>query len=191
MLNTEDEILEGEIIDNKWFLSAINGDLDYLKKHALDNAGKTGDSDCTALMYSADCNRVNCVDYLVMFEEEVGKVDINGNSALIYATKKNNIECVKILAELESNIFNKDGKRAINFAKELGFVECFVFLNKFEILDENDEDNKNSTDDGKDDSNSERNLIKENKKLKKEFNIVKSANNEVERKIGEKKDRGI
>lgn len=191
MTNTEENILEGEIIDNKWFLSAINGDLDYLKKHAFDNAGKAGDSDCTALMYSADCNRVNCVDYLIMFEEELGKVDINGNTALMYATKKNNIECVKILAKLESNIFNKDGKRAIDFAKEFGFVECFTLLNKFEILDENDENNKNNTDDGNDDSNSERNLIKENKRLRKNFNIIRSANNEVERKIGETKDRGM
>ena len=187
-MNTEDLILEGELVDNKWFLSAINGDLNYLKKHALDNAGKTGESNCTALMYSADCNRVGCVDYLVMFEEELGKIDINGNTALIYATKKNNVECVKILAKLESNIFNKDGKRAINFAREFGFVECFDILSKFETLDENDEDNKSTTDDGKDDSNSERNLIKENKKLRKEFNIVKSANNEVERKIVGKKD---
>lgn len=191
MTNTEEDILEGEVIDNKWFLSAINGDLDYLKKHALDNAGKTGEGDCTALMYSADCNRVNCVDYLIMFEEELGKVDVNGNTALMYATKKNNIECVKILAKLESNIFNKDNKRAINFAKELDFIECFTILNKFETLDEKDEDNKNSTDNGNDDSNSERNLIKENKRLRKEFNIVKSANNEVERKIVEKKDRGM
>lgn len=182
-----DEIINGEVIDNDWFLSAINGNLDYLKQHTKTNIGKTGESNCTALMYSADMDRVDCVDFLSQFDDEICRQDINGNTALIYAVKKDNIECVSILAELECNIVNNDKKRAIDFAVELGFNECVEILSKFEILD----DANNGADDGSDDSNSERNLIKENKRLRKDLSVVKSAVKEAERKIDVGKDRVV
>lgn len=182
-----DEIINGEVIDNDWFLSAINGNLDYLKQHTKTNIGKTGESNCTALMYSADMDRVDCVDFLSQFDDEICKQDVNGNTALIYAVKKDNIECVSILAELECNVYNNDKKRAIDFAVELGFNECVEILSKFEILDDENSD----TDDGSDDSNSKRNLIKENKRLRKDLSVVKSAVKEAERKIDVGKDRGM
>lgn len=179
-----EEIIEGEVIDNEWFLSAIKGDIDYLRKNAKKNVGKVGEGGCTAMMYASDRNNVECVSFLSEFDEEIGKQDVNGNTALMYAVKRGNIDCVELLAEYESNIFNADGKRAIDFARENRHRECEMLLSKFEEAD--DESSNDS-----DDSNDERNLIKENKKLKKKNKILNSANNTIDREAGISSTIGI
>lgn len=181
---SEEIIIDGEVINNEWFLAAIKGDLNFLKSNAKDNIGKCGKDGCTAMMYAADMGFKDCVKFLSKFDEEVGKRDINGNTALMYCTKKGHIECVEILAELESNIVNNDKKKAIDFAIEYDFPECEGFLSNYEFIENSSENDDSANDTNSDDSNSEKNLIKEKKRLQNKLNILKKVNQVIDKSIG-------
>lgn len=168
------DIIDGEVVNKDWFLASINGDIEYIKNNAGNNIGSIGENNCTALMYAADAGNIECVEFLSHYKEEITKQDINGNTALMYCTKKGHIDCILILAEFESNIYNNDKKRAIDIAREYKFFECMGALSIYET-DTDDDDNNND-----DDSNSNRDLIKENKRLKNKLNILKSANKNID-----------
>lgn len=177
-----ENVIEGEVIKNEWFLAAIKGDVSFLKTNASDNIGKFGENNRTALMYASDSGHKDCVKFLSKFNVEIGKQDEDGNTALMYAAKKGNLSCIKILAPLESNICNKDGKKAIDFVRD--FPKCYGFLSIYEV-DTDTYDNVSTSDDSdtSDDSNSIRNLIKENKRLKNKHNVLDSANKMVDRTV--------
>ena len=184
------QVIDGEIIDDKvdnkaseWFISAINGNLDFLKNNHIVFSGSRGEGGRTALMYAADSGNLDCVKFLVGIKGEIGKQDNSGNTALMYAAKKGFLDCVSVLVDEENNIINNENKRAVNFAIENGHGECAGFLELYEYLDD-DEDKNDNTTSNNDDSNDERNLIKENKKLKKEEQILKKANRDVDKAVG-------
>lgn len=163
----DESIISGEIINNTWFLKAINGDLDYLKKNALINVGNTGESNCTALMYAANGGHLDCVKFLVNFKKELEKKDINGNTALIYATKAGHSDIVKLLVPFEGGIINNNGQSALDFAIENKDEKCIKILQNTSI------DNIKYNDD----------LIKENKQLKDKLDKISKVIKEIDNKI--------
>ena len=181
-MDNEENIIEGEILETDkeeedsslWFMSAIKGDLDFLKNNRH-FAGSKGEGNRTALMYAAESGNLACVDLLSTLPEEIGRQDDKGYTAMMYASKNGFLDCILLLIEEENNIINNDNKRAVNIALENGHFECANVLEKYEYLDEED------TTDQDDDSNDERNLIKENKKLKKQEKIIKKANKDIDK----------
>ncbi len=168
----EEDIVVGEVIDNNWFLSAIKGDIDYLKNNAKNNAGKVGENNCTALMYCANGGHTDCVKFLVNnCKDELKKQDINGNTALIYATKASYADIVKILVVFEGGIKNNDGKNAYYYAKENNDKNCMQILQDT-ITGENEEE--------KDKKN---NIKLNNEKLKAKLEQIQKANGELEKEI--------
>lgn len=164
-------VIEGELINNRWILSSVNGDLEYLKENARSNVGKVDDSGYTALMYSADAGHIDCVKFLSSFKEEVRKQDNEGNTALIYATKRNYVDIVRVLVVLEGGIKNKENKSALDYAKENNYKECIKILQDVEGNSEKEsKKNKNEL---------ENSLKTENKKLKVELKEVRKANDEI------------
>lgn len=178
----EENIIEGEIVSNieednsLWFMSAIKGDIDYLKQNKS-LVGSRGEGNRTALMYAAESGNLACVEFLSSFEEEIEKQDENGNTAMMYAAKNGYLDCILLLVEEENNIINNNNQRAINIALDNKHFECANFLEKYEYLDSSDETDQNE------DSNDERNLIKENKKLKKQEQIIKKANKNMDKVV--------
>ena len=188
-----ENVIEGEIVNSEnsvdsagdlseWFISAIKGNLDFLKSNYHSFAGQKGEGGRTALMYAADSGNLECVKFLTTLEKEVGQQDDNGNTAMMYAAKNGFLDCINVLVDEENNIVNHENKRAVNFAIENNNLECAGFLELYEYLDDGDE-NDGSTDNN-DDSNDERNLIKENKRLKKQQQILKKAEKDVDKVVG-------
>ena len=125
-------VIEGEILENKWFIAAIRGNLDDLKQFAENNVDKRDENGCTALMYCANLGHIDCVKYLVDNGYELCICDKNGNTALMYAAISDQIDIVKILAKHESGIRNKENKTAYNLAIEHNNLQCAEFLKSFE-----------------------------------------------------------
>ena len=180
----EENIIEGELVNKEdkedislWFMSAIKGDLDYLKQNKK-LVGSRGEGNRTALMYASESGNLTCVEFLSTFNEEIGQQDENGNTAMMYAAKNGYLDCISLLVEEENNIINNNNQRAINIALENNQFECANFLEKYEYLDSSEGTDQNE------DSNDERNLIKENKKLKKQEQIIKKANKDIDKVIG-------
>ncbi len=168
----EEDIIVGEIIDNNWFLSAIKGDINYLKNNAKNNAGKIGENNCTALMYCANGGHTDCVRFLVNnCKDELKKQDANGNTALIYAAKAGYADIVKILVVLESGIKNNDGKNAYYYAKENNDEKCMKILQDT-ISEENKEEKEKQN-----------NTKLDNKKLKTKLEQMQKASEEMEREL--------
>ncbi len=168
----EEDIIVGEIIDNNWFLSAIKGDINYLKNNAKNNAGKIGENNCTALMYCANGGHTDCVRFLVNnCKDELKKQDANGNTALIYAAKAGYADIVKILVVLEGGIKNNDGKSAYYYAKENNDEKCMKILQDT-ISEENKEEKEKQN-----------NTKLDNKKLKTKLEQMQKASEEMEREL--------
>ena len=183
-MSEEENVIVGEVISeensSEWFISAIKGNSEYLKSNYNIFAGTKGEGGRTALMYLADSGNLDCIKFFVSHGEELQKQDDFGNTALMYAAKKGFLDCVEQLVDSENNIINKENKRAVNFAIENKHFECAGFLEMYEFLDYDE----SSTDDNKDDSNSERNLIKENKRLKKQEQVLKKVNKDMDKVVG-------
>ena len=191
-MSNNENIIEGEVVNKEkdlvdnnsdsaeWFISAIKGNLDFLKSNYNNFVGSRGEGGRTAMMYAADSGNLDCVKFLASFDAEIGQQDYDGNTAMMYAAKNGFLDCISVLVEEENNIINKDGKRAINFAIENNHDECAGFLELYEYLDDSD----NSSTDNNDDSNDERNLIKENKRLKRREQILKKAGKDMDKSIG-------
>lgn len=188
----DENVIEGEIVNDttvnatenisEWFISAIKGNLDFLKSNCHSFAGQKGEGGRTALMYAADSGNLECVKFLAALEKEIGQQDDDGNTAMMYAAKNGFLDCINVLVEDENNIINHNNKRAVNFAMENDHPECAGFLELYEYLDDEDEDNGST--DNNDDSNDERNLIKENKRLKKQEQVLKKAEKDVDKYVG-------
>lgn len=176
--SSEGGVIDGEIINDKWFLSAIKGDQKYLKDNAETNVGKFDMNGATALMYCANAGHLDCVKVLVNFKQELKKRDKNGNTALILATKKGYADVAKILVKYEGGIKNNEGKTALDYAIENNDEKCIKILKN---AGETSEENKNSS--------IKEELKEENKKLEKEYKEVKEANEEIEKIKGQELER--
>ena len=139
--NEDDVVIEGEVVESSWFISAINGNLDEIKKNGETSAGRQDDNGCSALMYCANLGHIDCVKYIATnFKKELRLKDKNGNTALMYASMNGQLEAIKILAKYEQGMANLDGKTALDLATENNYIECVKFLKDIEgTNNQNDE----------------------------------------------------
>lgn len=173
----ESDVIIGEVVDNNWFLSAIKGDVDYLKNNAKNNAGKFGEANCTALMYCANGGHTDCVKFLINnCKEELKKQDINGNTALIYATKAGHYDIVKLLVVFEGGIKNNDGKSAYYYAKENNDEKCIKILQ--DTISEESEEKKDK----------KNKIGLDNEKLKARLEQIQNASNDIEKELENSKN---
>jgi ankyrin repeat protein len=160
----DEVIIEGEVVDNNWFLSAIKGDIKSIIGMAKKNAGKKGENGRTAMMYAANGGHLECVKFLTAFKQEVRNQDYDGNTALIYATKKGYADCVKALVLYESGMKNNDNKTAYDYAVRNKDKVCMNIL--------------------QDKANPSSDVYAENLKLKEKLERLKQSNKEIENERG-------
>jgi ankyrin repeat protein len=164
-------IIEGEIVDNNWFLSAIKGDIKSIVSMAKKNAGKKGENGRTAMMYAANGGHLECVKFLTEFKQEVRNQDYDGNTALIYAAKKGYADCVKILVIYESGMKNNDNKTAYDYAVDNKDKVCMRIL--------------------QDKIDSDGDIYAENLRLKEKLERLNKVNKEIDRGIGSERGGGV
>ncbi|MDR2760917.1 MAG: ankyrin repeat domain-containing protein [Rickettsiales bacterium] len=172
MTEENEVVIEGEVLKDEWFISAINGEENKLKKLYKENRGRQDENGCTALMYCASSGRADCVKMLIKSgKEELKRIDNSGRTALMYAAINGHEEVVKILVKLEGGIFDNEGKTAYNHAVENGNAACQKILQ--------DTDGGDETKDAKE----------ENIENKKKLDNLQKANSEAQKEIDGKKQK--
>ena len=92
-----------------------------------ESGNQTKDGD-TALMFAV---RANNYKYIPLLLEEAGLRDMLRRTALMVAAKYGLDKCVQALAEAEAGNQTKEGKSALDFARENGQVECARILEQY------------------------------------------------------------
>jgi ankyrin repeat protein len=145
MASEEDVVIEGQIIENSWFVSVINGDLKALEKLYKENGGRQDENGCTALMYAANSGYLECVRFLIKnCKNELRKTDNNGRTALMYAAMRGQTEIVKLLVKFEGGATDDSEMTAYDHAVKNGYSECA------KILKDNSDDTSGSKNENKD-----------------------------------------
>jgi ankyrin repeat protein len=129
MADENDVIIEGQIVDNSWFVSAINGKLKDLEKLYKENTGRQDGSGCTALMYTSNLGHIDCVKFLIKnCKNELRKTDKNKRTALMYAAMAGHVEIVKLLVVFEGGTSDDSGMSAYDYATKNNHTECMKVL---------------------------------------------------------------
>jgi ankyrin repeat protein len=165
-----DIVIEGQIIENNWFVSAINGNLKNIGANYKKNIGKQDDNGCTALMHCSNLGHLECVKFLIKnCQNEIKKTDKQGRTALMYAAMTGQTEIVKILLKFENGLKDENGMSAYDYATKNNHEECKKILQ--DVVNGNLEEKKNN---------------------KKELlDDLYQANKEIDRVIEEQKRGGV
>jgi ankyrin repeat protein len=169
-MDENDIVIEGQIIENSWFVSAINGKQKELEKLCKENSGRQDEGGCTALMYCANLGHGDCVKFLVKnCKDELNKTDNEGRTALMYAAMTGQAEIVKFLVKLEGGISDDSGMTAYDHAVKNNHVECVRIL--------------------KDTPDNSSAAKEENQNMKEELGNLRGANDDLQKVIDQGKQR--
>ncbi|TNJ30106.1 Ankyrin repeat protein 1 [Giardia muris] len=106
-------------------LAAKKGDAQGVVEH-LDEAGKRGPSEATALMYAVRYGHTDCVCLLA--EKEGGMQLPDGRTALMQAIELGFMDCVEALVGVEAQLKTDEGLTALMYAAYNNNVEAAVLL---------------------------------------------------------------
>jgi ankyrin repeat protein len=171
MTDEADVVIEGQIVENSWFVSAINGNQRELEKLYKENAGRQDENGCTALMYTANLGHIDCAKFLIKnCKNELNKIDREGRTALMYGAMTGQVEIVKLLVKLEGGIVDNLDMTAYDHAVKNKHEECAKVLR-------DTPDNKSGA-------------LEENEKNKQHLDNLRKAGDELQKVIDTQKDRG-
>lgn len=85
----------------------------------------------TAMMIGANQIKANVIKILLPYEGRCQ--DVLGMTAMMYAAQSGYLDNVKALAEVETDIVNNKGERAIDLARKGNYKKIALFLSNFEI----------------------------------------------------------
>lgn len=104
-------------------------------KQLLDSGADVYTEDeSTLLMYAVVENEKDIVQYLLDYGVDPNDQDDLGTTALMYASERNNVEILEKLlrSKADPNIRDVYGHRAIDFARQAGWDENVLILQKYE-----------------------------------------------------------
>lgn len=113
-----------------WLLAALVGDIEKAKLLYEDgvNLEERGRNGATALMYCAERNNTDMLEWLIEVGAEINATDESSSTAIIYAAEHGATECLQSLLNAGANPIhaNTDGDTAISQASNAGCIHALV-----------------------------------------------------------------